>query len=239
MAVEFLPSGDAGLTVQFGHDIDRKLSRQIMALRGAVDDAALPGVIESVPTYRSLLIHYDPLLTCQTDLIRAIKPLLAHLDTEHDIQARCWTLPICFDANFAPDLANVAAFANMAEGEVQSVLTSMEHFVYMLGFAPGLPYMGDLPEALAIPRRTVPVKRVEKGSVLVATGLTIIYPAANPTGWHVVGRCPVPLFELDREEPVLLSPGDRLRFRAVNLNQFQEIGDQVAEGTYQIEQEVV
>lgn len=239
MAVEFLPSGDTGLTVQFGFDIDRTLSRQIMAFRAAVDDAALVGVVETVPTYRSLLIHYNPLLTSQSDLIDGLKPLLAHLDTAHEPKANRWMLPICFADAFSPDLAAVASFADMSKGEVAEVITTVEHFVYMLGFAPGLPYMGDLPEALAIPRKKVPIKRVEKGSVLVATGLTIIYPAVNPTGWHIVGRCPVPLFNLAKADPVLLSPGDRVQFFSVDLEDYRMIEKDVAQGSYKIGKEAV
>lgn len=236
MAVDFLPSGDCGLTIQFGHTIDRALSGQIMALRAAVDQAQLAGVIETVPTYRSLLVHYDPLVTSQSALIAALEPLLAHLDNTSDTQSRRWILPVCFDAPFAPDLESVAAHAEMDKQEVIGHLTSIEHFVYMLGFAPGLPYMGDLPERLAIPRRKTPIMGVPKGSVLVATGLTIIYPAVNPTGWHIVGRCPVPIFDLGKADPVLLSPGDHVCFREVDLEQFQDIEAELAAGSYSIEE---
>ena len=239
MGVEFLPSGDAGLTVQFGHDIDRELSRQIMALRAAVDGMALPGVIETVPSYRSLLIHYDPLLVRQAALIAAIEPMLTHLDEGQEVRARRFTLPLCCEGDFAPDLPHVARFASMGPDEVIDVVTSIEHFVYMLGFAPGLPYMGDLPKSLDIPRKETPAKRVEKGSVLVATGLTIIYPSVNPTGWHVIGRCPVPIFDLERADPVLLSPGDRVRFRRVGQVEFDEIKAQVADGAFDLLVEAV
>nr|WP_321443693.1 allophanate hydrolase subunit 1 [uncultured Cohaesibacter sp.] len=236
MAVQFLASGDTGLTVQFGFDVDRGLSAQIMALRSAVDDASLVGVVETVPTYRSLLVHYDPMLTSQSKLIAALKPMIAQLDGGRNDKARLFTLPLCWEGDLAPDLAHVADFAKMSPEEVISVLTETEHFIYMLGFAPGMPYMGDLPQALNIPRKTVPVKRVEKGSVMVATGLTVIYPAANPTGWHVVGRCPVPIFDLGRADPVFLSPGDRVRFRVVDTADFARIESLVAEGHFDLEE---
>ncbi len=236
MAVQFLASGDTGLTVQFGFDVDRGLSAQIMALRSAVDDAGLVGVVETVPTYRSLLVHYDPMLTSQSKLIAALKPMIAQLDAGQNDKARLFTLPLCWEGEFAPDLVHVADFAKMSPEEVISIVTETEHFIYMLGFAPGMPYMGDLPQALNIPRKRVPVKRVEKGSVMVATGLTVIYPAANPTGWHVVGRCPVPIFDLGRSEPVFLSPGDRVRFRVVDAVDFARIESRVAEGHFDLEE---
>jgi len=236
MAVQFLASGDTGLTVQFGFDVDRALSAQIMVLRSVVDDAGLPGVIETVPTYRSLLVHYDPLETSQSKLIAALKPMIAELDAAKDDKAKSFILPLCWEGDFAPDLANVADFAKMSPEEVISIVTETEHFIYMLGFAPGMPYMGDLPQALNIPRKKVPVKRVEKGSVMVATGLTVIYPAANPTGWHVVGRCPVPIFDLGRPDPVFLSPGDRVRFRVIDAADFARIESRVAEGQFDLEE---
>ncbi|WP_319529977.1 5-oxoprolinase subunit PxpB [uncultured Cohaesibacter sp.] len=234
MPVSYLPCGDCGLTVEFGLGIDRALSQKIMALRAAVEDAGLAGVVETVPTYRSLLIHYDPLETSQADLITAVDPLIAKLDETSEAAATRWDLPICFDEAFSPDLANVADFAKMAREEVMDVLTSVEHFIYMLGFAPGLPYMGDLPEALAIPRKKTPIKHVPKGSVLVATGLTLIYPAVNPTGWHIVGRCPVPIFDPQRENPVLLTAGDRVCFQKVERAEYDEIEASVAAGRYEI-----
>ena len=236
MAVQFLPSGDAGLTVQFGFEVDRVLSGQIMALRSAVDDACLPGVIETVPTYRSLLLHYDPLQTSQALLIETLKPMIDLLEMGHDEKSRRFILPFCWDDDFAPDLDYVAESAQMSPEAVIKILMETEHFTYMLGFAPGLPYMGDLPEQLNIPRKTVPVKRVEQGSVLTATGLTIIYPTANPTGWHIVGRCPVPIFDLRRADPVLLSPGDRVRFREVGRMEFDAIKERVSNGTFSLEE---
>ena len=235
MAVQFLPSGDTGLTVQFGFDVDRALSSKIMALRVAVDEAMLVGVVETVPTYRSLLIHYDPLQSSQSTLINALTPMIAQLDEGREGRARCLALPLCWEGDFAPDLDYVADYAKMSPREVISVVTSMEHFTYMLGFAPGLPYMGDLPAALTLPRKKVPVKRVEKGSVLIATGLTIIYPTPNPTGWHVIGRCPVPIFDLDRDDPVLLSPGDTVRFREVGGAEYQKIADLVAKRAFDLD----
>nr|WP_321460635.1 allophanate hydrolase subunit 1 [uncultured Cohaesibacter sp.] len=237
MAVQFLPSGDRGLTVQFGFDIDRALSRQIMALRAAVDDADIAGVIETVPTYRSLLVHYDPIQIRQAELIARLEPLLEGLDGDEKAGATRWHLPICFEADFAFDIDHVAEFASLSAEDVKDVMTGVEHFVYMLGFAPGMPYMGDLPEAMNIPRRSSPVQNIPQGSVLVATGLTVMYPAVNPSGWHVVGRCPVPLFDLAKSDPVLLSPGDRVRFRAVSLADYEDVVRQIEKGVYEVEGE--
>lgn len=235
MAVEFLPSGDCGLTVQFGYEIERDLATQIMALRAAIDDQQIAGIVETVPTYRSLLVHYDPLQTSQSALIEILQPLVASLRQSAPSTARHWTLPICMQAEHAPDLANVAQLAGLSEEEVVRQFLATTHFIYMLGFAPGLPYMGDLPLALNIPRHENPVPKVEKGSVLIATGLTIIFPTDNPTGWHVLGRTPVPIFDLAKQNPVLFSPGDQVSFQPVGLDDYRDIEQQLADGSYQIQ----
>lgn len=237
MGVVFLPSGDCGLTVQFGLEIDRALSGRIMALRASVEAAGLRGVIETVPTYRSLLIHYDPLQTSQKDLIAAIEPLLGQTGERRGKDARHWRLPACFDADFSPDLETVATHANLSREAVIEQFLSVEQFIYMLGFAPGMPYMGDLPDALHLPRKEKPTPHVEKGSILIATGLTVLYPVPNPTGWHIIGRCPVPIFDLEKAEPVLLSPGDYISFQRVDRRRFDEISEQYQRGLYQIDGE--
>lgn len=237
MAVEFLPSGDCGLTVQFGLEIDRALSGRIMALRSAVEAAGLMGVVETVPTYRSLLIHYDPLRTSQRDLVAAIKPLLDQTGEGERKEARHWRLPACFDADFSPDLETVATNANLSHEAVIEQFLSVEQFIYMLGFAPGMPYMGDLPKALHLPRKEKPTPHVEKGSILIATGLTVLYPVPNPTGWHIIGRCPVPIFDLAKSDPVLLAPGDFVSFERIDTKRFDDIAEQYQKGLYQIEGE--
>lgn len=108
MAVEFLPCGDCGLTVQFGFEIERDLAQQIMALRAAIDDHKITGVVETVPTYRSLLVHYDPLQTSQSDLIDNLKPIVGSLQQAQSAPSTRWILPICMEADHAPDLGNVA-----------------------------------------------------------------------------------------------------------------------------------
>lgn len=239
MPVEFLPSGDTGLTVQFGDGIDRGLSRRILRLRTEIDRARLPGVVETVPTYRSLMIHYDPLRTSQAEIIDALTPYLEHKDDSHAVAATRWRLPVCFDeTDFAPDLPHVSDWADMSPDAVINVMTSVTHFVYMLGFAPGQPYLGDLPDSLAIPRREDPVPGVAPGSIVIATGLTVIYTATNATGWHIIGRSPVPLFDLRADNPVLLTPGDNIDLYRIDRSEFDTIVARVDAGDFDIERSI-
>lgn len=228
--VQYLPSGDTALTVQFGTAIDKTLNRRIMALSQLISAAQIPGLLEILPTYRSMLIHYNPLIISQADLISRIDPLMdSSVELDEEASAH-WQIPICFDEEFAPDLNHVAAAAAMAADDVINTVLHVTYHIYMLGFAPGQPYMGDLPPSLNIPRRENPVPRIEKGSLVTATGLTIIYPFANPTGWHVIGRTPVEIFSLQRENPALFSPGDRVSLTAIDRQRFDDIKARVMKG---------
>lgn len=236
MAVKFLPSGDCGLTVQLGDGVDREISRRIMCLRAIVEHDTIPGIVETVPTYRSLMIHYNPLLTSQSALIDALGRALAAVEIEKIRSANHWHLPVCFHGeDFAPDLGHVAEWAETSVASVVDTISSIMHFVYMIGFAPGQPYMGDLPKSLAIPRRKEPVQGIPAGSVLIATGLTIIYPIGNPTGWYVVGRCPVPIFDAGAETPFLFRPGDNVSLYPVDRDEYTRIETQVSAGGYEIQ----
>ncbi|NQU56691.1 MAG: 5-oxoprolinase subunit PxpB [Rhodospirillales bacterium] len=232
----FLPCGDTGLTVQFGDGIERDLNRRVLRICAAVDAAGLPGIVETVPTYRSLTIHYDPLLTSQADIIEALEPLLEPTPDDRAATGKCWRIPVCFDGEeFAPDMAHVTEWAKMTPDAVIDIMTSVTHYVYMIGFAPGLPYMGDLPESLAIPRRKDPRPGVPAGGVLIATGLTVIYPVTNATGWHMIGRTPVPLFDVSADDPLLLTPGDTMTLFRINEAEFRTIEERVQAGTFEPE----
>lgn len=233
ISLEFLPSGDTGLTVRLGTDIDKETSAAVMRLCSAIDAAALPGVIETVPAYVSLLVHYDPLKTSRHELIGALEALNEAAISTTAVEARAWSLPVCFEGqDFASDLDTVAQWAGLDREDVISDIVGAEQFVYMIGFAPGQPYIGDLPDRIAIPRRKDPIPGIPAGSIVIATGKTVIYPVSNPTGWYVVGRTPVPIFDKSKENPVLLCAGDSVCLRAVSRGEFESIRERVAAGAY-------
>jgi KipI family sensor histidine kinase inhibitor len=230
----FLPSGDTALVVEFGNRMDRHLSALVLNLRRRLQQEPLPGVVETVPTFRSLMIHYDPLVVRARELEAQIEPMLGELEGGVMVGQR-WVFPTCYEGEeMAPDLAEVARTTRLSEAEVVRLHTSIEHLVYVIGFLPGLPYMGELPEALHLPRRTSPRIRVPAGSVAIATNQTCIYPLDSPGGWHIIGRCTVPLFDLRRAQPGLLSPGDTVRFVPVDRDRYQEMQTASANGTFDI-----
>ncbi len=228
--MRFLPSGDTGLTVQLGDTIDRATNQRVRALAQAIERAAIGGVRETVPAYVSLLVHYDPLVIGQGELIDALTTLEVEFGRA-DTPPRRLELPVCFEGDqYAPDLGHVADWAGITPAEVVDDVVGSELFVYMIGFAPGQPYLGDLPERIALPRRIDPVPKVPKGSVLVATGKMVIYPFDNPTGWHVIGRTPFDLFDIRQDQPTLLRPGDQVTLKPIDGAAFEAMRAAITRG---------
>jgi inhibitor of KinA len=226
----FLACGEAALSVQLGDGIDRGLSRRVLAVKAAIDAAAIEGVVETVPSYRALLVHYDPLEIGHAALIEALEPLLDRPSAP--AETRLWRMPCCYDPSFALDLEVVSRETGLSPDAIVATHSAVTHYVYMLGFAPGQPYLGDLPPKLALPRRKDPRPRIDKGSVAIATGLTVVYPIANACGWHVIGRTPVPIFDFEREPPALFRPGDRIVFEPMGLEAYHQIAALAQAGKY-------
>ena len=212
-----LPLGDAAFTVEFGDTIAPDIHGRVLGFAGAL--AALaerhPGIVEWVPTFRSVTVHFDP-ERVDGGLLGAELLALAGEGRCATVGGRLWTLPVCFDADFAPDLADVARACGMAREAVVDVLTATEFTVYMLGFLPGFPYLGGLPAALELPRLATPRLRVPAGSVAIAGRMCAVYPWDSPGGWRLVGRTGTRLFDpANAARPALLAPGDRVRWQAV------------------------
>ena len=228
-AVRYRPSGDCALTVEFGDRIDRDLSARVMALHLALSERPIPGVIESVPTFRSLLVHYEPLTIPLAELRESLAELLTD-NPRAETRGEVVKLPVCYGGDHGPDLDEVAAAKGLSADDVIRLHSEVQHHVYMIGFAPGHPYLGDLPEALDLPRRQTPRLTIPAGTVAIAVGLTVIYPFASPSGWHAIGRTPVALFDLDRSPPALLKPGDQVICMPVAAEEYEEIAARAAEG---------
>jgi len=233
MTVRFLPAGDRALVVEFGERVDRDLSNDVLRLDTSLRSSALPGVIETVPTFRSLMVYYDPLVTSRADLEPAIAGRL-YRQTGLRSAATLWRMPVCYEGEFAPDLAEVAHRTGLVPSDVVALHSAVRYHVYMLGFLPGFPYMGNLPPQLALPRRADPRLRVPAGSVSIATTLTAIYPYESPGGWHLIGTTPIRLFDPARPRPALLAPGDVVQFEPIDSLSFAEIRNAGDSGNYEV-----
>lgn len=233
MTVRYLSSGDTALVVEFGDAVDRDLNERVLRLSDCVREATLPGVIETVPTFRSLLIHYDPLKTSAAELRRGVEMLLQRT-SERKKRTKLWRVPVCYEGPHAPDIAEVAERTGLCAQEVVSVHSGIRFHVYMIGFVPGFPYMGSLPERLILPRRVDPRVRVPAGSVAIASSMTAIYPLESPGGWHLIGSTPIRLFDTRWQPPALLTPGDAVVFEPITVGDFEAIRRAVEAETYQV-----
>jgi KipI family sensor histidine kinase inhibitor len=235
-APRFLPCGDTALCVEFGDSIDRHVSALVLALAHRLENASLPGIVELVPTFRSLLIHYDPSVLRQAELKANLAPFLTGLEAAEG-SGRLWRLPACYDESLAPDLAEVANRTRLTQHEVAERHSAVTYHVYMVGFLPGYPYMGDLPPEIALPRRENPRTKVPPGSIAIATTMTAVYPQESPGGWHLIGRTPLPLWDLRRDPPAILGAGDKVVFQPVSLAEYETLSAKSAAGEFRLEPE--
>lgn len=221
--------GDTAFSVEFGDSVDPAASARVTGLRHAIGEACragrLAGLVETVPTFRSLLVQYDPLATCRAEIEAEIRAIAGTGGTAPEATGRLWEIPVCYDADLGEDLGEIAASRGLSRDEAVGLHTGAEFFVYMLGFMPGFAYMGGLPEALRLKRRASPRLKVPPGSVAVAEALCAVYPWESPGGWHLIGRTPLKVFDLDRDPPSLLAAGDRVRFKAIDRPTFESLRD--------------
>jgi KipI family sensor histidine kinase inhibitor len=228
-APRFLDSGEAALVVEFGDAVDPAVNDRVLALDAALVARAPEGVLELTPTYRSLLIQYDPLVIDRATLVACAEEAANEAGEAREPGAS-WVIPCCYDPAIADDLVEFAAARGLSPEAAAALHAAADWRVYCYGFAPGFAYLGGLPEALAAPRRATPRPPFPPGSVMVGGGLGAVATVPMPTGWHVVGRTPEKLFALDRDPAFLLAPGDALRFEAIDTATFQDLDARAAAG---------
>ena len=224
------PLGDSALLVDFGNRIDENINQEVLA-RTVTLQENLPDITEVVPAYSSLVIHYDVVKwkknPAKESLVfdrvkKAVEDLLSQplqIDQKKTRQIR---IPVCYEAEFAPDMEDLASANNLATDEVISLHLSETYRVYMLGFLPGFCYLGQVNPKIAMPRKPQP-QPVAPGSVGIAGKQTGIYPFASPGGWRIIGRTPLKLFDSHTHSPALLSAGDYVQFYAIDRNEFNYI----------------
>jgi KipI family sensor histidine kinase inhibitor len=223
MNPRLLDLGDGALTLEFGDRIDPALNARVMAARSALATLKLDGISDLVPTYRSLTVHFDPLQLDRDALGRALLQAAASAG-EKSAPATRWLIPVTFGGEFGPDLAQVAQTTGRSESDVIDAVCTTELRVFLIGFLPGFPYLGELPDWLHLPRRSTPRTAVHTNSLAIAGPQVAIYPWQSPGGWHLLGRTPARLFEVaDAGRPALLAPGDSVRFRAVERSEFETL----------------
>jgi inhibitor of KinA len=220
MPVEIRHLGDRGLLVELGDGIDPAVNRRVQRLHRIMARENLCGVVETVPAYCSLLVVYDPLRAAPDPLARQIRRLCDFDDAVAlEVQRPVIEIPVVYGGKAGPDLEDVAAYHNLTGEEVIRLHSGAVYRVYMIGFTPGFPYMGELPQALDTPRRETPRTHIPKGSVAIAQRQTGIYPVVSPGGWQIIGYTPLELFDPLQDKPSLLEMGDTVRFVSVTAEE--------------------
>ncbi len=228
-APRILDAGEAALVVEFGTDVDPAISDRVLALDDALSADRPAGIAETVPTYRSLMIHYDPLVL-DRDVLAGHVRSLAGRGTGRTAAPSRWILPCCYATPYGEDLPAVADRLGQSPEEVAARHAGGTYRVYMFGFAPGFAYLGGLPAALAVPRRASPRPPHPANAVMIGGGLAAVATVPMPTGWYVVGATPSRLYAPERTESFFAGPGDEIRFEAIDAATFAALAAREAAG---------
>ena len=231
--MKFSPAGDAAVSVEFGDEISLELNTRVQALEYLLQQGTVRGIVETVPAYSALLVYYDPLAIGYDELCAALAALRDRLDTAALPPGRVVELPCCYDdPALAFDLEEAARHLELSPRELVALHAGAPYRVYFIGFTPGLPFM-MLPDRLRIPRRVTPRTHLVPGSVGLGGLQCCIYSVESPGGYWIIGRTPLRLYDPEVADPVLLRPGDTVRFRPVDRAEFDAIAAAVAKHSFE------
>lgn len=214
------PAGDCALVVQFGNEIQQELNEKVQLLNEILTAEHMAGIVETVPTFRSLMVVYDPSVITFEQLKEKLERIpLASASV--GAQGKVVEIPVCYGGAYGEDLKDVAIHAGLTEEEVIRIHSSGTYHIYMLGFLPGFPYLGGLDERIHTPRLDSPRTKIPAGSVGIGGSQTGIYPLDSPGGWRLIGRTPVRLYDPEREDPFLYRAGDSIRFVPITGEEYE------------------
>jgi KipI family sensor histidine kinase inhibitor len=224
METKYFLGGDKSIIVEFGNEINEDINKKVISLMKVIEKSSLKNVVtEMVPTYRSLMINYNPLNIEYDNLISKVKELEQKIKEIKIKEPKIHEIPVCYNNQFGIDIETVANHNNLTVDEVIQIHTSKEYLIYMLGFTPGFPYLGGMDERIATPRLQIPRTKIHAGSVGIAGAQTGVYPIDSPGGWQIIGRTPIKLYDENREQQILLTAGDFIKFVPITLDEFIKI----------------
>lgn len=225
------PLGDSALIVQLGDEVDPLIHERTQSLKNLLNTYQFKGFIEAVPAYNSVTVYYNPFIVYQTSyktgqtsfhkVSAYIHELIMKGKEERLQEHRIVKIPVLYGGTHGPDLDYVAAYHNLSPEEVIRIHSSQDYLVYMLGFAPGFPFLGGVDKRIATPRKETPRRAIAPGSVGIAGEQTGIYPLETPGGWQIIGRTPRRLFLPEQSPPTLLKAGDKIRFIPMTEAKFE------------------
>jgi KipI family sensor histidine kinase inhibitor len=225
---KFLDAGEAALVVEFGRAIDPAIHNRVLALDAALTRRAPPGIVELVPTIRSLMIHYDPLVIGREALVALVRG--TEFTGEAIKPSACWTIPCCFDDAFGEDIGRITDMTGLAKERAVSLFAGATYRIMMYGFLPGFAYLGGLPPELMVPRRPTIRAPHPPGTIMIGAGMGLITTFAMPTGWWLIGRTPERMFSMSRGEPFFAAVGDAVTFAPIDRADFHALDARAAQG---------
>lgn len=221
METKYLLAGDKAIVVEFGDIIDEDINRKVINLMKNIESSSLiNSIYEMIPTYRSLMIIYNPLKITFNDLINSVKNIESNLKVLDKREKNIIKIPVLYGNDYGPDIDTVAKHNRLSIEEVIRLHSEAEYLVYMLGFTPGFTYLGGMNNKLETPRLDNPRVKIPEGSVGIAGKQTGVYPIESPGGWQLIGRTPIKLYNLKRENPILLKAGDYVKFTPITKDEF-------------------
>lgn len=226
------PAGDQALVVELGAAISRAVNQRIRDLDEALSQAGWPEVIATVPSYRSLLVYYDPINVSFDELSQRIQ-ILSQSTKGVSRPVRRWTLPVCYGREYGFDLEALAVALGLSPDEIIRTHSEAEYMVYMIGFSPGFAYLGELPSRLEVPRKAIPAPLVPPNTIQIGGQQTAISSMPMPSGWYIVGRTPVRMFQPASPKPFLLDGGDLVRFEPITPTRFSDISERMDRGEFE------
>jgi KipI family sensor histidine kinase inhibitor len=229
----FLVAGDCALTIEFGNEISETINRKIRSLNDCLKINEVKGITETVPTFRSLMVYYDPCIISYSSLVRKLICLIQKLNISESKSKKTIEIPVCYGGIFGKDLEKVSAHTKLTTQEIIRRHCSVDYLVYMLGFLPGFAYLGGMDKELVTPRLENPRVKIPQGAVGIGGEQTGIYPLDSPGGWNLIGRTPIKPYLPERDNPILFQAGDYIKFKPISEDEFYMIKVRVEKNEYQ------
>ncbi|MGH1461582.1 MAG: 5-oxoprolinase subunit PxpB [Neptuniibacter sp.] len=220
-------AGENALIIYFGEKTDPNTSARVQQAVTILEAELAEKLIDMVPSYASLLVIYDMLACDHIEMFSQLRKLLGQLESAEQTEGTLVTLPAYYSTESGPDLQDLATRANLSIDEVIKIHSQVEYRVYAIGFAPGFAYLGEVDARIAAPRLSTPRQKVPKGAVAIADQQTAVYPAVSPGGWNLIGLCPTPMFDPDKEPTMPVNVGDRVRFESISREHYLALGGEL------------
>jgi len=230
----FEPMGDKGILIKLEQKISSEISAKIRQFTASLEKCPNPAILEIIPAYASICIIYDPLIMDYDGVKKLLSDFLESSVSRGLTNATVFEIPVLYNYETGPDLGFVSEHSGLSVEEVVRVHTSVEYLIYMLGFAPGFPYLGGMDDRISAPRLKVPRKKITPGSVGIAGKQTGMYPIESPGGWQLIGQTPIKLYDPARTPPVYYNAGDYIKYKAIDENTFGHIQELVKKGVYEV-----